>query len=83
MRGGYPVRIVHTTHCEKIAGYVDPDKLFPKDWKPVESYWHVTTKLVGDCGHKHATEAEAQGCLQPMIEKWRAARWPKKTAVHP
>ncbi len=79
MRGGYPVRVSHVTQCMKIPGYVDPDHMFPKGWKPVEDYWQVTsTKLIGNCGHKHATEEAAQECLEPMTVKYREVRWGKK-----
>lgn len=37
-------------------------------------YWEVYSKLLGECGHKHKTEAGAKPCLRRMKATWSAIR---------
>lgn len=66
MNGGYPVRVAQITVFRRDRTGIA--------WTPLKPYWAVTTELVGDCGHKHKTEAAADKCRPAMVAKWRKAR---------
>ena len=37
-------------------------------------YFVVTSKMFGECGHKHKTEAAAEPCKRKMKARWSARR---------
>jgi hypothetical protein len=75
---GYPVRVSKIIQLRIEKGQKVTHQNF-NTFPVVETYWQVTsTKLIGDCGHKHETEEEAEEqCLASMILKYRHTRWPK------
>jgi len=39
-----------------------------------KEFFRVVSKLLGECGHEHKTEASAQPCFKRMKKEWSAIR---------
>lgn len=69
-----PVKVSHitaftlpkgTARSVRHLSFEDHQRLAIK----TEKFWQVRSKLLGDCGHKHKTEAAAGRCLRRMKKR--------------
>jgi hypothetical protein len=73
-----PVHVAHFTICKFPEGMSSARMKAEFEKYATESYWAVSAGMIGECGHKHTTEEEAEECIAPMRKKYHETRWPKK-----